>query len=187
MTDIDAILKERGLRYGEFSGHAEITQSLKRVMKATPNWDGLTDYQKESLEMVVHKIGRILNGDPNYKDSWDDIAGYAKLGYIEKQEKAKTEEQCSSSYTLYITKNGIITNASHNSVLDPIQSEYYPIAGDKLSMYYDAQPPADFTVRRVSTVSNTVSMVKVENGSETIVEYSFRALEGLKLISRGNV
>jgi hypothetical protein len=29
--------------------------------------------------MVVHKIGRILNGDPHYADSWVDIAGYAKL------------------------------------------------------------------------------------------------------------
>jgi hypothetical protein len=29
--------------------------------------------------MIAHKIGRILNGDPDYIDSWDDIAGYAKL------------------------------------------------------------------------------------------------------------
>jgi hypothetical protein len=29
--------------------------------------------------MIVHKIGRILNGDPNYDDSWADIAGYAQL------------------------------------------------------------------------------------------------------------
>ena len=25
------------------------------------------------------KIGRILNGDPNYHDSWHDIVGYSKL------------------------------------------------------------------------------------------------------------
>ena len=29
--------------------------------------------------MIQHKIARILNGDPNWKDTWDDIAGYAKL------------------------------------------------------------------------------------------------------------
>ena len=29
--------------------------------------------------MIFHKIGRIVNGDPNYADSWHDIAGYAKL------------------------------------------------------------------------------------------------------------
>ena len=29
--------------------------------------------------MIFAKVGRILNGDPNYADSWIDIAGYAKL------------------------------------------------------------------------------------------------------------
>ena len=48
-------------------------------MRNTDNWDRLTCSQKESLEMVVHKIARILNGDPNYADSWHDIAGYATL------------------------------------------------------------------------------------------------------------
>lgn len=37
------------------------------------------DDQVEALEMIAHKIGRIINGDPNYADSWHDIAGYAKL------------------------------------------------------------------------------------------------------------
>jgi hypothetical protein len=34
----------------------------------------------ESLEMIAHKIGRILAGNENFHDHWDDIAGYAKLG-----------------------------------------------------------------------------------------------------------
>jgi hypothetical protein len=29
--------------------------------------------------MIAHKLGRIVNGDPNYVDSWVDIAGYATL------------------------------------------------------------------------------------------------------------
>jgi hypothetical protein len=35
--------------------------------------------QREALEMIAHKIARIVNGDPNYADSWLDIAGYAQL------------------------------------------------------------------------------------------------------------
>ena len=35
--------------------------------------------QQEALEMILHKIARIVNGDPDYADSWVDIAGYAKL------------------------------------------------------------------------------------------------------------
>lgn len=76
---IDATLNERGSRYGRFTGHASITQDLKDRMRATPNWTALKPDQKEALDMVVHKIGRILNGDPNYHDSWHDIVGYTKL------------------------------------------------------------------------------------------------------------
>lgn len=78
-TDIPAILAERGTRYGVFASHAQITQDLKDCMRETPNWNALEFDQKEALEMIAHKIGRILNGDPNYADSWVDAAGYATL------------------------------------------------------------------------------------------------------------
>lgn len=79
MTDINQILADRGSRYGEFEGHAQVTQALKEVMYFHPNWKILESHHKEALEMIQHKIGRILNGDPTYRDSWDDIAGYARL------------------------------------------------------------------------------------------------------------
>lgn len=79
MTEIKEVLAERGSRYGAFDGHAQITQDLKAIMHISPNWFYLTDSQKESLEMVAHKIGRILNGDPTYLDSWVDIVGYTQL------------------------------------------------------------------------------------------------------------
>lgn len=78
-TDVNEVLSERGKRYGSFELHAAITQSLKIVMVQTPQWKNLSASQKESLEMVAHKIGRILNGDPNYIDSWVDIVGYTQL------------------------------------------------------------------------------------------------------------
>ena len=79
MSNIDSTLNERGNRYGDFEDHAFITQDLKAVMQETPNWDLLKADQKEALEMTAHKIGRILNGDPNYIDSWHDIIGYIRL------------------------------------------------------------------------------------------------------------
>lgn len=72
-------LAERGTRYGDFPTHATITQNIKRSYVESPNWETLPDSMKESLEMIAHKIGRILNGDPTYADSWHDIAGYATL------------------------------------------------------------------------------------------------------------
>jgi hypothetical protein len=76
---IEATLADRGSKYGNFRIHAQITQDLKLVMRSTPKWHDLTYAQRESLEMVAHKVGRILNGDPNYKDSWVDIEGYVHL------------------------------------------------------------------------------------------------------------
>ena len=79
MSSIDKTLAERGTRYGEFPNHAEITQNLKQAMYAAPKWRALDNDMKEALEMVAHKIGRILNGDPEYIDSWTDIIGYTRL------------------------------------------------------------------------------------------------------------
>lgn len=79
--EIDEVLTERGNRYGSFIDHAEVTQQLKNVMMAhliKKNKTLVVD-QQEALEMIAHKIGRIVNGDPDYADSWIDIAGYAKL------------------------------------------------------------------------------------------------------------
>lgn len=75
----EALITERGSRYGKFKDGAEIMRSLKRFMHDTEGWGNLTASQKEALDMIQHKIGRILNGDPTYDDSWKDIAGYATL------------------------------------------------------------------------------------------------------------
>jgi hypothetical protein len=76
---IETTLEQRGQRYGHFDDRARITQNLKRDMRDSPNWEALSDDKKEALEMIAAKIARILNGDPEYLDSWHDISGYAKL------------------------------------------------------------------------------------------------------------
>jgi hypothetical protein len=79
MDNVDSILDERGSRYGSFKGHAEISQAIKSVMFNSRQDLELAADQREALEMIAHKIARIINGDPDYADSWVDIAGYAKL------------------------------------------------------------------------------------------------------------
>lgn len=77
--DIDRTLEERGKRYGVYKNQALISQSLKAIMRALPNYYTMAPDMQESLDLIANKIGRILNGDPNFHDSWHDIAGYAKL------------------------------------------------------------------------------------------------------------
>jgi len=78
MTDTQALLSERGKTHGDFSVHAASTQRLKAIINAYIN-DKHNQSMRESLDMIAHKIGRILAGDPDFRDHWDDIAGYAKL------------------------------------------------------------------------------------------------------------
>lgn len=77
--ETEALIAERGSRYGKFKDGAAIMQELKFVMREVDGWHNLTPSQREALDMIQHKIGRILNGDPTYDDSWKDIAGYATL------------------------------------------------------------------------------------------------------------
>lgn len=76
---IEDILLERGKTHGDFTDNARVMQALKRIVHAEVGWDRLTDVQREALHMILHKVGRIISGNPNVKDHWDDIAGYAKL------------------------------------------------------------------------------------------------------------
>lgn len=75
----EELLGIRGQTHGDFTLHSEITMDLKAVMEGAANWKKLSAQQKESLHMIAHKVGRILAGNPDHQDHWDDIAGYAKL------------------------------------------------------------------------------------------------------------
>jgi hypothetical protein len=80
-TGIDATLAERGTKYGRFADHAAVTYKLKNILREHSGTHGKSYAydQAEALDMICHKLGRIVNGDPDYADSWVDIAGYAKL------------------------------------------------------------------------------------------------------------
>ena len=85
---VDAILAEPGSRYGQFHNHADIAQSLRDLLrhdngdtnlKPRLGWERLTNDKRQALDTIMDKIARILNGDPEYLDNWDDICGYSKL------------------------------------------------------------------------------------------------------------
>lgn len=79
VTKTEDLLEVRKSTHGEYSEHARCTQRIMRALMAERNWPNLTNIQLESLHMFAHKMGRIVTGDPNVHDHWDDIAGYAVL------------------------------------------------------------------------------------------------------------
>ena len=90
---VQSTLEQRGSRYGDFTDNAMISQQLKQLImcesdgKLREGYRRCNFVQREALEMIAQKIARILNGDPNYKDNWHDIQGYARLA----------EERCRES------------------------------------------------------------------------------------------
>jgi len=79
MMTIEEILIQRQTTHGIFSDHAETAQKLKEVCMISQNWGCLTYDQREAIDMICHKLARILAGSHKHKDHWDDIAGYAML------------------------------------------------------------------------------------------------------------
>lgn len=76
---IEEVLNQRQSTYGSFAKNAEVSQMLKYFMTQGTNYKQMPVAHREALEMIVHKIARIVNGDPNYIDNWIDICGYSQL------------------------------------------------------------------------------------------------------------
>jgi len=89
--DINKTLQEREKTYGSFESFSEISQALKNTLRASDGHANLTNAQVESLDMIMHKAARILNGSPDHIDSWHDIAGYAQLVVDILEEQAKND------------------------------------------------------------------------------------------------
>ena len=81
VNQVDETLDARAVDYGKFIEGAEVMQMLKRVVQnALSNRDKVLAHdQAEAMDMIIHKIGRIVNGNPDVVDHWLDIAGYAQL------------------------------------------------------------------------------------------------------------
>ena len=75
---IEKTLKQRQKTHGNFETHAKISQELKAVLWKY-DYQALSPDQCEALEMICHKIARILNGNPDTHDHWHDVAGYSTL------------------------------------------------------------------------------------------------------------
>ena len=74
-----SILKERAKTHGDYERLAFVAQSLKNVLRDAPNYERLSPVQRESVELIATKLARIVCGDPDEKDHWIDLSGYADL------------------------------------------------------------------------------------------------------------
>jgi hypothetical protein len=83
MLDVNETIDQRNDTHGDYAIQANLSERLKTLMHFASSWDDLTRSQRQALDMIALKIGRILVGAPNFADHWHDIAGYATL--VEKE------------------------------------------------------------------------------------------------------
>lgn len=76
---IEKTLAERGHRYGPFLEKAKTVQALIDVVIHEPGWERLAADQKQCIMVCFDKFARAIHGDPNHRDNFHDVVGYAKL------------------------------------------------------------------------------------------------------------
>ena len=76
------LLSQRQDTHGDFNEVARIAQQFRKMMRVEFGWEHMNDAQREALDSMASKFGRIASGDPNFRDHWDDIAGYATLASL---------------------------------------------------------------------------------------------------------
>ena len=77
-SEEESVLDQRAI-YGSFKDKASWIQSGKEAMRNCPSWDSLRDAEREALDNILQKMGRILYGTGLYLENYRDIAGYSTL------------------------------------------------------------------------------------------------------------
>ena len=77
--NIQEMLNSRNSTHGTFTSNAYISQSLKGIVRLGDSFSGLTTYEREALDMILHKIARIVSSSDKNLDNWRDVIGYTQL------------------------------------------------------------------------------------------------------------
>lgn len=76
--EVQNVVRNRDASYGGFGGIAKTCQDFKEIARNCPSWNSLTPCEKEGIDMIFHKITRILYSPQKIRDSWVDIGGYCR-------------------------------------------------------------------------------------------------------------
>lgn len=82
-TGAASLIAERRKTHGDWKAQSKLAQRLKAEIHEADDREAHTPlklHQMEALEMIAVKISRIITGNADEPDHWDDISGYALLG-----------------------------------------------------------------------------------------------------------
>ena len=121
MSDVSETLKERGKEYGPFIAQAAIAQTLKKAVRACPNWPKLKSDQREAIDHIMIKLSRILNGNPGSPHGGADFPAVTgtPVHAAQRGNVALAEELFFSGNTVVLDHGlGIYTFYGHLSEID---------------------------------------------------------------------
>ena len=88
---LEETLAQRGESHGDAAVQFAMAQAIKEAMRGYTGgdcdtlmaieqcWSEVPPAAREALEMIVHKMTRIVCGQADFSDHWHDIQGYAKV------------------------------------------------------------------------------------------------------------
>lgn len=79
MPSVEETIKQRFSVHGDYANAATFKDRVISQCTELPNWKKLGPSGRETVRMIVEKLGRIMFGDCGFPDHWHDIAGYATL------------------------------------------------------------------------------------------------------------
>lgn len=80
MTNTEELLQSRGEDYGDFRNLSRVAQAIKNALRQGDTWQDMPFSQREAVDLIATKLARLVCGNPELVDTWDDIVGYATLG-----------------------------------------------------------------------------------------------------------
>lgn len=76
---VEDTLKQRNNVHGNYARSAGVKDKVLEEFSKTDNWKKLGAEGRQTVRMIVEKLGRVMYGDCFFPDHWHDIAGYATL------------------------------------------------------------------------------------------------------------
>ena len=108
------LLNERQKTHGDYREVAIIAQMFREIMRGTTGWQRMNDAQREALDSMASKFGRLGSGNPNFRDHWDDLAGYAALASMHCDSNNCTVQQDIAKVVEQIKVGGEPTGVDEN-------------------------------------------------------------------------
>jgi hypothetical protein len=73
------LLSARQVTHGNFADNARYAQAIKALFQSSPTWATMPDIHREAMDFIASKFARILSGQADCLQHWEDVEGYAAL------------------------------------------------------------------------------------------------------------